>query len=491
MADATLTVPPPSLWTKVAYGFGTVAYGVKDHGFNYFLLIFYSQVLGVDARMVGLAITLALVLDAISDPIVGYWSDNLRSRWGRRHPFMYASAIPVAATYYLLWNPPVGWSNTALFWYVLALSVLIRTFITFFETPSSALAPELTDDYDQRSSLLSFRSFFGWTGGNVMSVLMFMVLFPAFATATIKNGQFNRDAYAVYGMIASALIFLAVMVSSLGTHSRIAHLKDPPPKRAMSLGLVFREIFETLANRSFVSLFLAFMLGAVATGLSAALAFYFTTYYWEFTPRQVGWVTISIFMSAVIGGTMAPIVTRTIGKKRGAMIIGLIAFLGSPTPIVLRLLGLLPANGTPELFWIVLLTSMFDTGLIICFQILQASMLADLVEQAELKTGRRSEGIFFAASTFIRKTVQGLGVITAGFVLALAQFPAGVSPSEVPAEALWRLGAFYAPTILALWLGMLAVMSTYKLSRADHEENLRKLAVARATPGEPAGAGLT
>ena len=147
----------PSFGTKLAYGFGSVAFGIKDQGFNYFLLLFYSQVIGLDARLVGLAITTALVLDAISDPVVGYWSDNLRSRWGRRHPFMYASAIPVALTFFMLWNPPVGWSETALFWYLLSLAVVIRTFITFYETPSSALAPELTSDYDQRSSLLSLR----------------------------------------------------------------------------------------------------------------------------------------------------------------------------------------------------------------------------------------------------------------------------------------------------------------------------------------------
>ena len=159
--------------TKIAYGFGSVAYGVKDNGFDYFLLLFYSQVVGLDARLVGVALTAALIIDAVSDPLVGYWSDNLRSRWGRRHPFMYASAIPVAASYFFLWNPPLEWSQSELFVYLVVLSVVIRTCITLYETPSSALAPELTEDYVQRSSLLSFRYYFGWTGGNSMSVLMF------------------------------------------------------------------------------------------------------------------------------------------------------------------------------------------------------------------------------------------------------------------------------------------------------------------------------
>jgi len=479
-ADAEARIGAPSLWTKLAYGFGSVAYGVKDQGFSYFLVIFYSQVIGLDARLVGLAVTTALVLDAISDPIVGYWSDNLRSRWGRRHPFMYASAIPVAATYFLLWNPPAGWSQQALFWYVLLLAVLIRTFITFYETPSSALAPELTDDYDQRSSLLSFRYFFAWTGGNSMTVGSFLLLFPAFATSAIPNGQFNRDAYQLYGVIASCLIFTAIVVSAAGTHSRIIHLKPPPPQRKLSLPTVFKEIFETLSNRSFVALFAAAMFGAIAAGLSATLAFYFLTYMWGFSSQQSGLITMSVFASAILGSMLAPVVTRTIGKKRGAMIIGMIAILGSPLAIILRLTGVMPENGNPFVFWFVFGATLVDVGLIICFQVLAASMMADLVEQAEVRTGRRSEGIFFAASTFIRKMVTGLGVMTAATVLALSDFPAGADPSQVDPQAVLRLGTYYVPVLLGLYLAMMAVISTYKLDRKDHEENLRTLSERRS-----------
>ena len=126
--------------------------------------MFYTQVVGVPAPMVGLALTLALVLDAVLDPIVGYWSDNFHSKWGRRHPFMYASAIPVAVSFFLLWTPPKGWDHQALFWYLLTFAILTRDALTFFETPNAALGPELTKDYDERSALQSWRSFFGWVG---------------------------------------------------------------------------------------------------------------------------------------------------------------------------------------------------------------------------------------------------------------------------------------------------------------------------------------
>jgi Na+/melibiose symporter-like transporter len=470
-----------SLGMKCAYGFGSVAYGVKNNGFDYFLMLFYSQVVGLDARLVGVAITTALVFDAISDPIVGYWSDNFRSPWGRRHPFMYAAALPVTVSYYLLWNPP-ELSQTGLFWYLLVTAVCIRTFVTLYETPSSALTPELSESYDERSSLLSFRYFFGWSGGNAMTVLMFFFIFPAMATETIADGRFNPVSYGILGTVGAALILLSVLVSALGTHPRIPHLKAAPPPRALTLRRIFREIFETLAERSFVALFLSAIFGAVASGLAAALSFYFYTYFWGFTSRETGVLTMGVFVSALIGFSLAPLVTRRIGKKYGAMIVGVVAVIGLPLPIFLRLTGLLPGNESPVVFWFVLVTTVIDVGLIICFQILTTSMMADLVERSELQTGRRSEGIFFSAVTFIRKSVQGFGILAASLVLTLAEFPTGAGVDEVSEGAVWRLGAYYVPLVLLLWGAMMLTLSRYELNRYEHEENLRQLARRELKP---------
>lgn len=467
-------------FTKLAYGFGAVSSGVTETGFNYFLLIFYSQVMGLDARLVGLAITISMIFDAVADPVVGYWSDNFRSRWGRRHPFMYAAAIPAALTYALLWMPPVGWGPDQLFWYLLLLSIVIRVLVTFYETPSSALLPELSYDYDERSSIQGLRLFFGWSGGNIMTVLMFVAVFPAFATAVIPNGQFNREAYITYGAVAAGVVFASILISSLGTHGHIRHMRPAPPARRLTPLGIAREVRDTLADRSFGALFGAAILGAIASGLGASLTFYFTTFFWGFSPAQIGLITVGVFLSAALGAMVAPWASRRLGKKRGAMIIGLIAFLGAPLPIVLRLAGVLPPNADPSIFWIVLVANTLDTGLIIAFQILTSAMIADLVDQAEVRTGRRSEGVFFAAVTFIRKAVGGLGLIAASMILTLAAFPAGAKSGDVPADTVWRLGAWYVPIILALWMSMIAVLSRYKLGRDDHEANLRKLAEIRA-----------
>jgi GPH family glycoside/pentoside/hexuronide:cation symporter len=469
IAKGHLTFP-----TKLAYGFGAVAYGVKNNGFDYFLLLFYSQVMGVDAPLVGLALLIALLFDAFSDPIVGYLSDNTHSRWGRRHPWMYASAIPVAICYYLLWVPPAGLTGNELFPYILTLAILIRVCITLFEVPSSALAAELTEDYDERTSLLSYRFFFGWIGGTIMATIALAVFLAP--TESIPNGILNKQGYGTYGIVASIVILIAILATALGTHRHIPNFKLPPPKMPMSVKRILSEIYETLANRSFLAVFLAALFGAVAAGLSAGLSFYISGYFWGFSADQISGLAFSIILSAFIALFMAPIISRRIGKKRGAILIGILAFSIAPAPVVLRLIGLMPENGDPILYPIILVATIIDIALMITFSILSTAMIADLVEDGEIRTKRRSEGVLFAATTFTRKAVQGFGVMAATVVLAMAEFPKGVAPGQVPDEAVFRLGLYYAPTLFVIWMLMIASLRLYRIDRDVHEDNLRKLA---------------
>ena len=461
------------VWLKLAHGSGAAAFGIKNGGFDYFLLLFYGTVIGLEPGLVGLAILIALVVDAISDPLVGYWSDNFRSRWGRRHPFMYAAALPVALSYFLLWNPP-DWGQTGLFVYLTVLAVLIRTFITFYETPSSALIPELTTDYADRTSLQAYRLLFGWSAGTGMSVVMFGVLL------TGPLGMRDPDAYATYGIIASVLIFATIMMSALGTHSRIPYLHQPVGTgERYSVGRIFREMLQTLSEKSFIALFLATMLFAIASGLSAALAFLMLNYFWGFSEYQIFIWTCSVFISALLGFVLAPWATRRLGKKRATILLGVLAFTIQPMPVLLRLAGLMPENGDPLLFPLVLGVNVIDLAIIIAVQVVSFSMIADLVESNELRTGRRSEGVYYAAVTFTRKTTQGLGVLAAGLILSFVNFPEGAEPGSVAADTLWNLGALYAPAILAVYLAALLCIARYRIDRNAHEENLRRLAQTR------------
>ena len=159
--------------TKFFYGFGSLAYGIKDNAFNYFLLFVYVQVFGLAPNLAGLAILLMLVIDAISDPLIGYFSDKTQSKWGRRHPWMYASAIPVAVSFFLIWDPPENMTQMELFWFLLIVGAFIRTAITIYEIPSNALGPELSKDYVERSSLLLL-SILVWLVGRLSCLEFFM-----------------------------------------------------------------------------------------------------------------------------------------------------------------------------------------------------------------------------------------------------------------------------------------------------------------------------
>lgn len=459
------------LATKLYYGVGSVAYGVKDNGFSYLLLIYYNQVLGLPAQWVGAGIMAALVVDAITDPIVGYASDNLHSRWGRRHPFMYASALPVALAFYLLWNPPAGLSHTGLFAYFLATAILVRIMITFYEIPSTSLVAELTTDYDERTAMLGYRFFFGWWGGLSMAVLAYLVFLPE-----SKGGVTGHQAgYELYGGVAAVVMFVAIMTSALGTHRHIPNLRKPPEQQGFDLSRTARELRETLANRSFLVLFLSALCTAMAAGVTTSLNIYFNTYFWELRSEQIGLLNLPYFMSAAVALFAAPLLSVRLGKKYAAITIGAIAFMGAPLPMLLRLVDLFPANGTDALFYTLLVFGFVEVSLIIIAGILISSMVADIVEDSELATGRRSEGVFFAARSFAQKAVHGIGTFSATMILTVIEFPTDASPGEVAPEIVRNLGLVYVPVLMVVYVAALALLTGYRISRESHTDNLRRL----------------
>ncbi|MFN3609777.1 MAG: MFS transporter [Hyphomonas sp.] len=468
----------PGLFTRLSFGIGGAADGIKNNGFDYALLFFYSNIMGVDAGLVGLALLIALVIDAVSDPVVGYWSDNMRTRFGRRHPFMYAALIPTAVTYFLTWNPPEGMTGNDLFPWLVATTILVRISFTFYDVPSSALSAELTSDYDERTSLMSLRYFFGWFGGLTIQILLFRFLLVP--TEDIPVGVFNIEGWNTYGTVAAVCILLAVFICAAGTHSHIPNLKAAPPARNLTIGRIFAEIFETISNPSFRALFIATLCGLIATGISATLNQYINTIFWEFDNTQIANLTMGVYISAVLALIIAPIVGKTFGKKRGAMTIGALAFTIAPLPVFLRLFGLLPPNGTDELFLIIISITIFDLSLIIATQMLLGSMVADIVEDSELQTGRRSEGIFFAGISFIRKLSQGAGVITASMVLAVAGLSQGGGVDAATPDEIRMLGWGYGISLIIAWTLMLICISFYRISRESHADNLEKLKVRQA-----------
>ena len=488
-SEEVQTTRPVPRWLKFCYGLGSVAYGVKDNGLSFFLLIYYNQILGLHATLVGLALLISLLIDGVSDPIVGYVSDRIKTRWGRRHPFMYCSAVPALLCYFYLWNPPLGLSQAALFAYLITLTVTVRLALTFYETPSTALVAEITDSYHQRTNLLSFRFFFGWWGGLTMALLSYGVLLAP--TEAHPDGQLNPEGYQAMGLIGGGIIFSAILISAIGTHPYIKHLKKPPPSvGGFAIARMWREVKESLSNPSFLYLFIAAIFSAMAAGIVTGLNIYINTYFWEFSSQQIFLTVVTNFFSAAIAVSIATPLSRLLGKKLAAILTSLVAFTLLPLPVLLRLMDVLPANGGEPLYMllgipvtpilnVILITNMIDVILIIASSILLTSMIADLVEDSQIETGRRSEGLFFAARTFILKAMSGLGGMISTIILVLSGFPRDAKPGAVAPEILWNLGILYAPLLLCLYAIAIFFLTGYRINQQKHESNLRILS-ARA-----------
>ena len=244
------------LWLKFVNGSGSVAFGVKDGGFSFFLLPFYNLVLGVEAWVVSAALATALMVDVFVDPLLGHLSDRTYTRWGRRLPWLYTAPIPLAVVWALLWAPPFG--GTPSFFEIVILAVGVRLLLSACEVPSISIVPEITDDYVERTTLFRFRFLFGWIGGLIMMAMTFLVFLPT------PESQLQPEGYAAYGMFGAVLMAVAVIGSAAGQHRIIAHLpaQKPPP---FSLSGAFGEIFDAFREKAFV----IFALGGLAIAATA------------------------------------------------------------------------------------------------------------------------------------------------------------------------------------------------------------------------------
>lgn len=471
--------PPLGLKTKLLYGFGSIAYGVKDLGFRAFLLLYYNQVIGLRADYVSIAIAVALVIDSFLDPIIGQVSDTWRSKWGRRHPFMYASAIPAAVSFYFLWLPPEGLSEMGLIVYLGVMAVIVRSFIAVYEIPSSALVSELTSDYDQRTSILSYRYFFGYWGGLALYATALWFFFPS--TSEYPRGQLNPAGYADFAILGAGMMLASILISAWGTQDRIPYLHVPHvPKR--SLGTTMGEMFATFSHHSFLMIMLAGVVGGIAIGVASALNLYWATYLWDLTPRQITILLLDNFFAAAIAIYVAPYLSKRFGKKQAKIWLLISAVLIGVLPLVLRQYGLFFENGSPWLVPALLLWGTVYGVLGTCSLIMTSSMIADVVEDSQRKTGRRSEGLLFAASSLVQKAVSGLGVLATGIILTAAAFPEKAKPGAVSTETMNHLISIYVFTILGLYLVAVFFISQYRISRETHEENLRRLAEEVPSP---------
>ncbi|MDE0367452.1 MAG: MFS transporter [Gammaproteobacteria bacterium] len=465
------------------YGTGAIAYGVKNNAFSYLLLIYANQVLGLPGYLASIALAVALVWDAATDLFVGHWSDKTSSRHGRRHPFMYAALVVLPAAFYGLFNPYIELTGANTFTYVLVMAILIRTGTTLFEVPSTSLLPELESQYDRRNKWLALRHAFGWYGGNLLHTVNFLFWVGAYGF-TVQTG------YSIYAAVGAALILLAITVSSLGTRREAAALPRPAePLRIRAIAHEIRQVFQSVRNPNFAALFFYGLVAAIGAGLAEALFLYNAYYFFGFSGVQIAAVGICVMVSPVTAYWVAPRLGARLGKKGGAITGILLTVSIYPVPFVLLLLGWWPAIGSwPSLFAFAAIT-VIQVVCLMSGGVLLDSMMADVVEDSEVATSRRSEGLFYAARGFVAKGISAGGVLGAGTIVSLVGLDGIDSVDLMTRELRVNLASMFLPLFCGLNLLALLIVSRYRITRDGHSANLAALARRKgaAEPGADSG----
>jgi len=483
-AGSNQTAALPLSWSvKLLYGVGQVAEGLKTGAFGVFLLFYYSQVLGLPATMTGIAVAIALVFDAITDPLAGSISDRFRSRYGRRHPFMYASAIPLGVGFYFLFAPPGDLSQWPLFCWLVGFAIFTRASMTLFHVPHLSLGAELTSDYAERTAVVGVRYFFSTFGSLLAVAAGFGIYFVA--TSEFPQGQFNKEQYPGYALLLSLVMVTVVLLSALGTQKQALTLSQPPPEWRPQVGVfaqLWSELVDALGNYSFRWVFVGVLLVFLMVGVDVTLNLYMNTFFWELEGQQ----NLAYFMAAPLGVMLGTLFTGLITQRFGklnAVLWGVSGWIACQClPILLRVADLLPANGD-ALLVAGLVGLKFVQGLFVAQCLVSfGSMIADIVDEHELVTHRRQEGIFFAAVSFSSKCTTGLGNLFAGVALDVIAWPEGdhiKTAADVAPETIMHLGILFGPALAAVGILSLWCYSHYQIDRTRHDEICAQLAQRR------------
>lgn len=474
--------------TRLLYGAGGAVYAVKEAAYAMFVLLFYTQVLGLDGTITGVIISLSLLWDAVSDPLTGTLSDRLRSRHGRRHPFMVLSILPLGIGFFGLFSPPasITASTAALAGWLLFWSLWVRTFVTTFSIPHLALSAELTADYHERSQVLGLRMAF---------MFLFAVFLPAagllviFAETDGVDGRFVSGNYPLYGALSCLVVWIMASISSFGT---LKYARNPVtegrvadyPATALNL---LRDLLRTLDNRNFRLLIGYEVATMMAYGAMVTLNMLVWTYVWEFSAIEVS-IVLSIPSLLAVGLVLLSL--RPLGRilhkcqQLHLAVAGLLLNCFWLYP--LKLLGLLPPNGSATVFALNFCFMLIYMYMFALRSVNTQSIVADLADEHELEHGVRQEAGFFSAINFINKLATIFGPVYAGIALDVIALPSGALPGEVPQQTLDAL--IYALGLGVIPLQILSLLLVLRIRmRRDQVEDIQAALSARREGSTLAG----
>ena len=452
---------------RMAHGLGSITMGIKEAGLTTFFMIYYNQVLGFDPRLVSLVLIGAMLVDALVDPLIGRLSDATRTPIGRRLPWLYGAALPMAIAWALLWmSPDVALHSTL---GLIVNVIAVRILVSMCEIPSISLVAELTRDYDERTALVRYRFLFGWLGGLAATALAYGYFLKS--DDPTRNGLLDPSGYEAFGLFGAVLILVSTLASAAGQHRRIVTM-PPLPARPSHGASMFGDILLAFRNRSFVALASGtlFIIAGYATTISALN--YMMLYVWRVDDAQLAWYPLGLGI-AVFGAFAAiGVAHRRFGKRDTAVMAalagGAIAFL----PYALRNLGVWPdLGGGPS---VALLLSLTTTALFaqIMATMSAASMVAEIVEAHEHEHGTRIEGVFFAGYLMVQKFGGAVGIFIVGQMVAFAGLGERVRPEDFPADTATTMAWLFAGLMLVIGLGAAIGIRRYDIDRAGHEARL-------------------
>tara|TARA_Y200000002_G_scaffold195442_1_gene161470 strand:- start:128 stop:1639 length:1512 start_codon:yes stop_codon:yes gene_type:complete len=454
------------LKTKIIYALGEMPGSHMNGAIGGLLALYYNQVLGVSASTISIGMGLALLLDAFSDPIVGVYSDNFKSKLGRRHPLMYAAAVPLGIFMALLFAPPSGLDDGELIVWLFSFLILSRLTFTFFSVPWSAMTAELTDSYSERSVIVGWRQIVGHILGALYGSLVFGFIFSA--SETFPQGQLNPENYALFAPLLGAMITMWCLVTTHFTRDQIQYFYQNTDVQAFSLGYLFRSIRSALTNRNFALLLTASLINFGVLGVLGFFDMYVSTYFWGLTGEDIRWIVLFIPIGPAIA-VLLVINFQAHFEKHHALGFALVGgMIMSMVGVTARLSGLFPEYESPFFLPALTMIAAANAFFAVLTAIMFLSMIADLAEDQELKTGQRQEGVFAAGVAFSTKAVGSVGIIVGGFLLEFfIRFPAGQGQSEISEDVLFRLAITDAIVVNSLLLIPAYLIHKYTLTRSN------------------------
>lgn len=446
--------------TKLAFGSGDVGPAVATAIMSFFLLYFFTDVARLNPAAAGVILLLTKIWDAVNDPLIGLLSDRVNTRWGRRRPWFLFGAVPFGLAFFLLFQvPQLG--EAGKFAYYLIVSLLLDTMFTLVNVPYTALTPELTRDYDERTSLNSYRFAFSIAGGLIAAVAHPLIVDAVAAGSDIQTG------YAVSALVWAIVCTAPFFFAFWGTYERHT------PEEAEALPLV-ESIRQTFRNRAFRYAAGIYLLSWLVVQTVSTLIVYYLTY-WLRRPQLTPMVLLAVQGSSLLWLFIWNAASRRLGKQ-GVYYAGMAVWIATS----LVLFGVQP--DWPA--WsVVLLAALAGIGVAAAYLVPWA-MLPDVIELDELETGKRREGAFYGFFVLLQKLGLALGLFVIGQVLnATGYITPPANATEIitqPDSALLAIRLMMGP-LAALILGIGVVLVTrFPITRDSHARTLRELEARQA-----------